>query len=92
MPQFVSLLEPKKTCLTTDKRLFLLLAVVSRVGSLESTDGVQTGRGILALGIVLFAGAGLCAYILFNIRARSQMVAYARTGRIPGVHTEDSIK
>ena len=72
--------------------LFLLLAVVSRVGSLEVTDSVQTGRGILALGIVLLAGAGLCAYILFNIRARSQMVAYARTGRIPGIHAEDSIK
>lgn len=72
--------------------LFLLLAVVSRVGSLEVTDSVQTGRGILALGIVLLAGAGLCAYILFNIRARSQMVAYARTGRIPGLHAEDSIK
>jgi len=42
--------------------LFLLLAIVSRVGSLEATDGVQTGRGILALGIVLLAGAGLCAY------------------------------
>ena len=31
--------------------LFLLLAVVSRVGSLEATDGVQTGWGILTLGI-----------------------------------------
>jgi hypothetical protein len=72
--------------------LFLLLAVVSRVGSLEATDGVQTGRGILALGIVLLAGAGLCAYVLLNIRARSQMVAYARTGRIPGIYAEDSIK
>ena len=72
--------------------LFLLLAIVSRVGSLEATDGVQTGRGILALGIVLLAGAGLCAYVLFNIQARSQMVAYARTGRIPGIHAEDSIK
>jgi len=72
--------------------LFLLLAIVSRVGSLEATDGVQTGRGILALGIVLLAGAGLCAYVLFNIRTRSQMVAYARTGRIPGRHAEDSIK
>jgi hypothetical protein len=72
--------------------LFLLLAIVSRVGSLEATDGVQTGRGILVLGIVLLAGAGLCAYVLFNIQARSQMVAYARTGRIPGIHAEDSIK
>jgi len=72
--------------------LFLLLAIVSRVGSLEATDGVQTGRGILALGIVLLAGAGLCAYVLLNIRARSQMVAYARTGRIPGIYAEDSIK
>jgi hypothetical protein len=41
---------------------------------------------------VLLAGAGLCAYVLFNIQARSQMVAYARTGRIPGIHAEDSIK
>lgn len=31
--------------------LFLLLAVVSRVGSLEATDDVQTGWGILTLGI-----------------------------------------
>jgi hypothetical protein len=53
---------------------------------------VQTGRGILALGIVLLAGAGLGGYVLLNIRARSQMVAYARTGRLPGIYAEDSIK
>ena len=71
--------------------LFLLLAVVSLVGSVEATDGVQTGRGILALGIVLLAGAGLCAYIFFNMRIRSQIVTYAHTGHIPGMTAEDPI-
>jgi hypothetical protein len=48
--------------------LLLLLAVVSRVGGLEATESVQTGRGVLALVIVLLARAGLGAYVFFNLR------------------------
>jgi len=33
--------------------LYLLLAMVSRVESLEASDGVQTGQGVLALALAL---------------------------------------
>ena len=63
--------------------LFLLLAVVSRAGGVEATASMQTGRGILALVLALLAGAGVGTYIFFNLRNWGQIVAYARTGRLP---------
>lgn len=64
--------------------LLLLLAGVSWVGNLQATDGLQTGRGVLTLGIVLLASIGLGFYILLNIRDWRLMRTYARTGRMPG--------
>lgn len=63
--------------------LALLLAVLSWLGDLEATASMQTGRGILALVIILLAGAGLGAYIFFTQRNWRQIVVYARTGRMP---------
>jgi hypothetical protein len=63
--------------------LSLLLAVISRVGGVEATAGIPTGRGVLALVIALLAGAGLGTYIFFNQRNWRQIVAYARSGRLP---------
>lgn len=63
--------------------LALLLAVLSRLGDLEATANIQTGRGILALVIILLAGAGLGTYIFFTQRNWRQIVDYARTGRMP---------
>ena len=63
--------------------LVLLLAVLSRVGNLEATASLQTGRGVLALVITLVTGAGLGTYIFFTQRNWRQIVAYVRTGRLP---------
>lgn len=63
--------------------LALLLAVLSRVGDLEATASLQTGQGVLALVITILTGAGLGTYIFFTQRNWHQIVAYARTGRLP---------
>lgn len=63
--------------------LAFLLAVISRVGDLEATASMQTRQGVLALVITLLTGAGLGTYIFFTQRNWRQVVAYARTGRMP---------
>ena len=62
--------------------LYLLLAIVSRVESLEANNGVQTGRGVFALAL-LVAG-GVAGVSIINTRSWNLVVSYSRTGRIPG--------
>jgi hypothetical protein len=62
--------------------LFLLLAVASHLESLEAINRVQTGRGVLAL-VLLVAGYVAGANII-NTRSWNQVVSYSRKGRIPG--------
>lgn len=64
--------------------LYLLLAVASRVESLEASNGVQTGRGVLALALVLLVAGCIAGVSIISMRSRNQVVSYSRTGRIPG--------
>jgi hypothetical protein len=64
--------------------LYLLLAVISRVESLEASNGVQTGRGVLALTFVLLVAGCVVGESIISIRSWNQAVSYSRTGRIPG--------
>jgi hypothetical protein len=64
--------------------LVLLLALISYTGSIEATDGVQGGRGALAVGIVLLTGAGLSFSVLISHLYWRKAVVYARTGQTPG--------
>ena len=62
--------------------LYLLLAVAIHVESLESSNGVQSGRGVLAL-VLLVAGC-VAGVSIINTRSWNLVVSYSRTGRIPG--------
>lgn len=68
----------------------LLLAVVSRVGSLEATDALQTARGVFALCIAILAGASLSGFGFLSMRTWSKTLAYARTGHMPGAEQTSS--
>ena len=73
--------------------VLLLLAVASRVGSLEASEGIQGVRGVLSLALVLLVAGGLGASELMAIRSWSRVVTYARTGQMPpGWHAEDLVK
>ncbi len=63
--------------------LLLLLAALCRAGGLEASAGLDTRRGALALLVVLFIAAGLVTFIFSSIRTWDEIVAYARTGRMP---------
>jgi hypothetical protein len=68
----------------------LLLALVSLLGNLEASEGIQGGRGVLALVLVLLVAGSLVAFRLMVIRSWSKVVTYARTGQIqPGWRAED---
>ena len=69
--------------------LLLLLALVSRVGSLEASDGVQGMHGVLALGIVLLVAGSEGGFLLLSMQHWGRVVDYARTGQMPGMHVED---
>ncbi len=64
--------------------LYLLLAVVSRVESLEAGNEVQTGQGVLALALVLLVAGCIAGENIISLRSWYQAIAYSRTGRIPG--------
>jgi hypothetical protein len=64
--------------------LYLLLAVVSRVESLEAGNELQTGQGVLALAIVLLVAGCITCENIISMRCWNQAIAYSRTGRIPG--------
>jgi hypothetical protein len=64
--------------------LYLLLAVVSRVESLEAGNEVQSGQGILALAIFLLVAGCITCENIISMRCWNQAIAYSRTGRIPG--------
>ena len=64
--------------------IYLLLVVVSQVESLEASNGVQTGRGVLALAIVLLVAGCVAGDSIISTRSWIQIVSYSRTGRIPG--------
>ena len=64
--------------------LYLLLAVVSRVESLGTSNGVQTGRGVLALTFVLLVAGCIAGENIISMRTWNKAIAYSRTGRIPG--------
>ena len=61
----------------------LLFGVVSLVTSLEATESLQTGRGVLTLAFVLLAGVGVGTYLFLSIRSWTRIVTYARTGHVP---------
>jgi hypothetical protein len=63
--------------------MFLLFGAISQIGNLDPGSDLQTGRGISVLVIVLLVAAGLVIYMLLNIWNWRQVVAYARTGRMP---------
>lgn len=63
----------------------LLLAVASRAGSLEASDPVQGGRGVLALVLVLLVGGCLGGAIYFSILYWKWVAAYTDTGRVPSL-------
>jgi len=64
--------------------LYLLLAVASRMESLEVGDGVQTGRGVFTLSIVLLVAVCVAGVSIINTRSWNLVVSYSRTGLIPG--------
>jgi hypothetical protein len=64
--------------------LYLLLAVVSRVESLEVGHEVQTGRGVLSFVLVLLVAGCIAGENIISRRSWNQAVSYSRTGRIPG--------
>jgi hypothetical protein len=64
--------------------LMLLLALISRVGSIEAAAGVQGVRGVLAVGIVLLVGGGLAVSVIISHLYWRKAVVYARTGQLPG--------
>lgn len=66
--------------------LVLLLAVGSQLGGLQASEGWQTGRGLLALLIVLLVGAGLISLGMMTVWYWQVVVAYARTGHMLGRH------
>ena len=64
--------------------LYLLLAVVSRMESLEAGDGVQTERGVFTLSIVLLVAVCVAGVSIMNTRSWNLVVSYSHTGLIPG--------
>ena len=63
--------------------LYLLLAVASRVESLEASNGLQSGRGVLALAFLLLVAGCVAGVSIISTRSWNQVVSYSRTGRIP---------
>ncbi len=64
--------------------LYLLLALASRVESLEASNEVQEVNGLLVLAIALLVAGGLSGFVLLTIRYWRVVVIYARTGYLPG--------
>ena len=64
--------------------LYLLLAIASRVESLGASNGIQTGRGVLALVLVLLVAGCIAGVSIINTRSWNRVVAYSRTGLTPG--------
>ena len=64
--------------------LFLLLAMVSRVESLEVSNGVQEVHELLVLGIVFLVAGSLSGFLLLTIEYWRTVVTYARTGHLLG--------
>jgi hypothetical protein len=63
--------------------MFLLFGAISQIGNLDPGSELRTGRGISGLVIVLLVAAGLVIHMFLNIWNWRQVVAYARTGRMP---------
>ena len=64
--------------------LYLLLALASRVESLEAGNEVQTERGVLALALVLLVVGCITGENIISMRTWNRAIAYSRTGLIPG--------
>jgi len=69
--------------------LLLLFAGVSYVGNVQANDVVQSGRGLLALALILLVTAYVSVFGIVTIRYWHLVVTYARTGYMPGMKTED---
>jgi hypothetical protein len=69
--------------------LLLLFAGVIYVGNVQASDVVQSGRGLLALALILLVVAYLSVFGIVSIRYWHLVVTYARTGYMPGMKTED---
>lgn len=63
--------------------LLLLLALVSRLASIEASQSIQTGAGLLALAFLLLIAGCYFGLALFTIDYWNRVLNYARTGRIP---------
>lgn len=60
--------------------LLLLLALVTWVGGIDTNDSLQTGQGLLALGIILLITACVAGLAIFNVDYWHSVLTYARTG------------
>jgi hypothetical protein len=62
--------------------LYLLLAGASRVESLGASNGVQTGRGVLTLALVLLVAGCIAGVSIMSMRSWSQVVSYSLHVRV----------
>jgi hypothetical protein len=85
--------DPMDCALQWMERRLTGASVTSRATSLETGEGIQGMRGMLALVLVLLVAAGQGTFRLIVMRSWSRVVTYARTGQMPPVwHAEDQIK
>ena len=63
--------------------LQFLLALASRLGHPEASDGLQGGRGLLSLALVLLAAGCQVGFNIISIREWRYVASYARTGHLP---------
>ena len=64
--------------------LGLFLTVASQLSGAQASDGLQAGRGMLALGIVLLTGVGVIGFFIVTVWYWHAIIAYARTGHLLG--------
>src|SRR5439155_8568067 len=64
--------------------IYLLLAVVIQMESLEASNGVQTGRGVLALALVLLVAGCVARSEERRVGKGCTVVSYARTWHMRG--------
>jgi hypothetical protein len=64
--------------------LGLFLTEASQLSGAQASDGLQAGRGMLALGIVLLTGVGVSGFLIVTAWYWHAIITYARTGHLPG--------
>src|SRR5947209_4013561 len=66
--------------------LGLCLTVASQLSGAQESSGLQVEQGMFALGIVLLTGVGVSGFLVVTVWYWHALVAYARTGHLPGGH------